>query len=95
MAKKSRDLIHPRELSSGGTEAKMLVLSGGGDEGVVVPKPDGVRHGRVALREEVLELVGLEIFGDRLVTTINRPNLTFPPFGAQLLALHYLNQWLN
>lgn len=65
------DLHHLHRLVPGGAEPFRLKKRGGGDEGVVVPKSDRVRHRRVPLGEQILELVGLEIIGNGEVTTVN------------------------
>ena len=71
MSEEGGDLHHLHRLVPGGAEPFRLKKRGGGDEGVVVPKSDRVRHRRVPLGEQILELVGLEIIGNGEVTTVN------------------------
>lgn len=71
VSEERRNLHHLHRLVPGGAEPLRLEKRGSGDERVVVPKSDGVRHRRVPLGEEILELVGLEIISNSEVTTVN------------------------
>lgn len=61
MAEEGGDLLHLHELAAGGPESEVLKGGGGEDEGAVIPEAIGVRHRRIPLGEEILELVGLEM----------------------------------
>lgn len=83
MAEEGGDLLHLHLLAAGGAETEGLVEGGGGDEGLVIPEADGMRHGGVALAEEVLELVHLEEVRDGLVAAVDAA-LALPPLVAHL-----------
>lgn len=91
VAEESGDLLHLRVEAAGGAEAVRLVDGGGGDERFVVPESGGVGHRGVPLGEEILELVGLEKIGDRLVAAVLGQPLAFPALIAHLLPLHRLH----
>lgn len=91
MAKKRGDLEHLHMLAACGAETERLKESGGDDKRLVIPEPDGVSHRRVPLREEVLELVSLEVIRDRAITTVLRPPATFPPLRTHFLPLNLLH----
>ena len=84
MAEEGAELHHLHLLAAGGAEPLRLEERGGGDEGLVVPEPNGVRDGGVALGEEVLELVDLEEVGDGVVAAVLAPR-ALPPLVADLL----------
>ena len=85
MAEESGDLLHPHLLASGGAEPAGLEEGGGGDEGLVVPEAGGVGLGIVAVGEELLELVRLEVVADGLVAA-EPAAAALPPLVAHLLA---------
>ena len=61
MAKVCCDLLHLHVLADGGSETKWLLDRKDSDERVIIPEAASVGHRRVALSEEVFELVCLEI----------------------------------
>lgn len=71
MSEERGNLHHLHGLVAGGAETLRLEERGGSDEGVVVPESDSVRHRRVPLGEQILELVGLEIVRYSEITTVN------------------------
>ena len=60
MAKVRGYLLHPHGLADSDAEAKWLVDRRGCDERVINPEADSVGHQRVALGEEVIELISLK-----------------------------------
>lgn len=87
MAEEGGDLLHPNLLPSRGAEPAGLEERGGGDEGVVVPEPGGVgERAVVAVGEELLELVRLEVVGDGVVAAEPAP-AALPPLVARLRLL--------
>ena len=88
MRKESGELLHLHLLATGGTEPERLEMDGCEDEGLIVPVPDGVRHRRIPLGEEVLELVHLEHVSDRLVAAVLGVVRTLPTLQALLLPSH-------
>lgn len=90
MPEEGAELHHLHLLAAGGAEPLGLEEGRGGDEGLVVPEPDGVRDGGVALGEEVLELVHLEEVGDGVVAAVLAPRALPPLVTDLLLRLLYL-----
>lgn len=85
MAEEGGDLPHARLLASGGAKPAGLEEGGGGDEGPVVPEVGGVGLSIVAVGEELLELVRLEVVADGLVAA-EPAAAALPPLVAHLLA---------
>ena len=92
VAEERGDLLHLHRLAAGGPEPEGLEQRGGGDERLVVPEPNSMRNGGVALGEEVLELVDLEEIGDGLVAAVHAV-LALPSLvaGLGLLACAHIN----
>lgn len=70
MSKKGGDLLHLHKLPTGGPKPKRLEKRGGSDKRLVIPKPNGMRHRRVSLGEQILKLVSLEVIGDGEIATV-------------------------
>lgn len=64
---------------------------GGGDERLVVPKPDGVGHRSIPLLEQILKLIRLKKIGNRLIAAVLGQAFTLPTLVADLLPLHRLH----
>jgi hypothetical protein len=81
------DLHHAHLLAAGGAEAAGLEERGGGDEGLVVPETGGVGENKiVAIGEERLELLGLEVVADCLVAA-EPATAALPSLVAHILIL--------
>lgn len=70
MSQKCGDLLHLHELTAGGPKPLGLEKRGGENERLIVPEANSVSHRRVPIREELLELVGLEDIGNGEIATV-------------------------
>ncbi|KAG6532833.1 hypothetical protein ZIOFF_006687 [Zingiber officinale] len=80
MAEEGGDLPHLGLLVAGRAESERLVDGGEGDKGLVVPETDGMSDGGVALTEEVLELVDLEVAGYGPIAAVDAAGAPPPPY---------------
>ncbi|GLU17531.1 hypothetical protein SLE2022_338940 [Rubroshorea leprosula] len=92
MREKSGNLLLLHKLPSSGSKTKRLIDSCSENKRLVVPEPHRMRHRRIPLGKQLLEIVNLEQIRYGLIATVLRPPGTLPPLRTHLLPFHRLHQ---